>query len=217
MILSLSHSPDAQQGRGMASHGQGERVQYGTRPHSAPEPQGTPSYMPTTSPTTASEHSQPDPPQHTQGAHARHNRDHHMAPRAPWLAQRRAYIPSRAPTSLQPAGAATKACRVMHSPQPAAELRTSKQGEKRAWGGRAPSGRIAFHALASAPGVGSSHNCKPTRQYKPPGGRPTLWRRTDGALSAAASPAVARARSKAHELAMQRLPRQVSVREAAYI
>ena len=44
-----------------------------------------------------------------------------------------------------------------------------------------------------------------------------LWRRTDGALSTAASPAVARARSKAREREMQRLIRQVSVREAAYI
>ena len=78
-------------------------------------------------------------------------------------------------------------------------------------------GRIASHALASAPGVDSSHHCKHTPQHKPFGGRPTRWRRTDGALSAAASPAVARARSKARERALLRLPRASNVRGAAYM
>ena len=36
MILSLSRSPDAQQGLAMASHGQMGRVQHGTRAHRAP-------------------------------------------------------------------------------------------------------------------------------------------------------------------------------------
>ena len=165
----------------------------------------------------ASARRQPGPPQHTQGAHARHDRGRHKAPRAPWLAQRRVHAPARAPTLLQPAGAAAVACRVMHSPQPAAELHTSKQGEKRAWGDRAPSGRIASHALASAPGVDSSHHCKHTPQHKPFGGRTTRWRRNDGALSAAASPAVTRARSKARERALLRLPRSSSVQGAAFM
>ena len=163
MILSLSRSPDAPQGLCMASRGHVRRVQRGSPSHRAPRHQWTPSRLPTASPTTASARRQPGPPQHTQGAHARHNRGRHTAPRAPWLARRRVHMPSRAPTLLQPAGAATVACRVMHSPKPAAELHTSKQGEKRAWGDRAPSGRIASHALASAPGVGSSHNFKHTR------------------------------------------------------
>ena len=120
-------------------------------------------------------------------------------------------------TLLQPAGAATVACRVMYSPQPAAELHTSKQGEKRAWGDRVLSGITASHALARAPGVDFNRHCKHMRQHKPPGGRPTLLRRTDGALSAAASPAVARARSKARERALLRLPRLSSVRGAAYV
>ena len=130
MILSLSHSPDAQQGRGMASHGQGGRVQYGTRAHSAPKPQETPSHQPTTSPTAASADRSTRPITHTQGARARHNRDQHTAPRAPWLARRRVHMPSRALTLLQPAGAATVACRVMHSPKPAAELHTSSKVSK---------------------------------------------------------------------------------------
>ena len=100
MILSLSHSPDAQQGRGMASHGQGGCVQYGTRAHSAPKPQETPSHQPATSPTAASADRSTRPITHTQGARARHNRDQHKAPRAPWLAQRQDRIPSRAPTLL---------------------------------------------------------------------------------------------------------------------
>jgi hypothetical protein len=183
MILSLSHSPDAQQGRGMASHGQGGRVQYGTRAHSAPKPQETPSHQPTTSPTAASTDRSTQPITHTQGARARHNREQHTAPRAPWLAQRRAHIPPRAPTSLQPAGAATIACRVTHSPQPAAEPHTSKQGEKRAWGDRVPSGIVASHARASAPGAAFSRQCKHVRQDKPPGSRSTLSRRADRALS----------------------------------
>ena len=136
MILSLSRSPDAPQGLCMASHGHVGRVQRGPPSHKAPRHQWTPSRLPTASPTTASARRQPGPPQHTQGAHARHNRGRHTAPRAPWLAQRRVHMPSRAPTLLQPAGAATVACRVMHSPKPAAELTTSKvskQGEKRAW------------------------------------------------------------------------------------
>ena len=78
------------------------------------------------------------------------------------------------------------ACRVMHSPQPAAELHTSKKGEKRAWGDRVLRGITASHTLARAPGVDSNRHCKRMRQHKPPGGRPTLLRRTDGALSAAA-------------------------------
>ena len=109
------------------------------------------------------------------------------------------------------------ACTVLYSPQPAAELNTSKQGEKRVWGDRVLSGRTASHPLARAPGVASSHHCKRMRQHKPPGGRPTLWRRADGDLSAAVSPAVARARSKACKRAFLRLPRLSSVRGAACI
>ena len=61
MILSLSHSPDASQGLPMASHGHGRRVQHGNRAHSAPKPQGTPSWLPITSPTAASAHCPPGP------------------------------------------------------------------------------------------------------------------------------------------------------------
>ena len=163
MILSLSRSPDAPQGLCMASHGHVGRVQRGTPSHRAPRHQWTPSRLPTASPTTASARRQPGPPQHTQGAHARHNRGRHTAPCAPWLDRRRVHTPSRAPTLLQPAAAATVARKVIHSPKPAAELHTSKQGEKRAWGDRAPRGIIASHALASAPGVASRHDCKHTR------------------------------------------------------
>ena len=183
MILSLSRSPDAPQGLCMASHGHVGRVQRGPPSHKAPRHQWTPSRLPTASPTTASACRQPGTPQHTQGAHARHNRGRHTAPRAPWLARRRVHIPPRAPTLLQPAGAATVACRVMHSPKPAAELHTSKQGEKRAWGDRVPSRIIASHARTSAPGAASSHHCKYVRQDKPSVSRQTLSRRADRALS----------------------------------
>ena len=126
MILSLSCSPDAPQGLCMDSHGHCGRVQRGSRSNRAPRHQWTPSRLPTASPTTASARRQPGPPQHTQGAHARHNRGRHTAPRAPWLDRRRVHIPSRAPTLLQPAAAATVACKVIHSPKPAAEPRVRR-------------------------------------------------------------------------------------------
>jgi hypothetical protein len=221
MILSLSRSPDAPQGLCMASHGHVGRVQRGPPSHKAPRHQWTPSRLPTASPTTASARRQPGPPQHTQGAHARHNRGRHTAPRAPWLARRRVHMPSRAPTLLQPAGAATVACRVMHSPKPAAELHTQAKLANRVRRGR---GEIALQAAESPPTLLPEHlaltlaiiasTCASTST---PGGRPTLWRRTDGALSTAASPAVARARFKARERAMWRLPRPSSARGAAYI
>ena len=204
----------------MASHGNNRRVQHEIRAHSAPKPQGMPFWLPTTSqhrPLHTVDPARPGPTHtHTgraitalswpQKGHTRALAD----PTASMCPIVSAHVVRAARTGL-------RSHRDLHDPQPAAELHTSKQGEKRAWGDRAPSGRIASHALASAPGVDSSHHCKHTPQHKPFGGRPTRWRRTDGALSAAALSAVARARSKAHERAMQRLPRQVSVREAAYI
>jgi hypothetical protein len=112
MILSLSRSPDAPQGLCMASHGHVGRVQRGPPSHKAPRHQWTPSRLPTASPTTASARRQPGPPQHTQGAHARHNRGRHTPPRAPSLDRRRVFhIPSRAaPTSHVAAARCSRYC-----------------------------------------------------------------------------------------------------------
>ena len=76
---------------------------------------------------------------------------------------------------------------------------------------------MTFLTLAIAHGVASSHHSKHTRQKNPTRSPQPLWRRADSALSAAASPTVARARSKACERAFLRLPRLSSVRGAACI
>ena len=75
-------------------------MQHEFRAHSVPKPQRTPSRLPTNSPTAASAHRANRPSTHTQGARARHDRGHNAATRAPWLAQWRARVPSRALTSL---------------------------------------------------------------------------------------------------------------------
>ena len=134
MILSLSHSPDAQQSRGMASHGQSGRVQHGTRAHSAPRHQVTPSWLPTSSRTAASAHSRPGP---TRPMDPHTGRARTAQPGSPTGSTRALARPMARTCPIvsahvaRAAGAGPNSRRDIHGPQPAAELHTGKCGEER--------------------------------------------------------------------------------------
>jgi hypothetical protein len=139
------------------------------------------------------------------------------APRAPWPPQWRTHVPSRAPTSLEPLEPAqelAEACTVHSLLQ---SSHTGKEGEKKGLEDRVLCGSRTSHTLTIAPCVASSHHDKHMRQKNATVSPKPLWRRADGALSAAASPMVARAPSKARERAILRLPRPSRVQSAAYI
>ena len=153
----------------------------------------------------------PRPQTHTQGARARQNRGRQTAPRAPWPPQWRTHVPSRESTPLEPLEPAqelAEACTV-HSLLQSPHM--GKEGEKKGLEDRVLSGSRTSQTLTIAPGVASSHHDKHMRQKNATVSPKPLWRRADGALSAAASPMVARARSKARERAFLRLPRPSSV------
>ena len=177
MILSLSRSPDAQQGLAMASHGQSGRVQSGFRAHSAPKPQGTPSRLPTNSPTAASAMASAHRP--TGPARTHRARVHGMTvPQRGYTRALAGPVVSPRPTvSAHVAGSAGPdplPCRGTHSLQPAAELHTRRQHEKRVRRNRVPSGSTASHAHSSAPSDDSGLQSKHMRQHNAPRGRHPL-------------------------------------------